>query len=120
MARETDIQRLLPLGELSLPPVELRVFESGPAVQADALIEAQWQGQRVRFLAEVKKLATPKSLRQAIATAREAASPPETYPMVIVPYLSSDKLQKLEAAGVSGLDLCGNGVLVVGEDAGFS
>ena len=33
--------------------------------------------------------------------------------MIIVPYLSSGKLEELEAAGVSGLDLCGNGVLVV-------
>ncbi len=41
------------------------------------------------------------------------ASPPQTYPMVIVPYLSSARLEELQAAEVSGLDLCGNGVIVV-------
>ena len=103
---------LLQAADLSLPPVELHLIEIEPAL-ADALIEAQWEGRHVRFLAAVKKLATPKSLRLAAVTAQEAASPPGTYPMVIVPYLSFGKLQELEAAGVSGLDLCGNGVLVV-------
>jgi hypothetical protein len=37
----------------------------------------------------------------------------KAYPMVVAPYLSPDKLDDLEAAGVSGVDLCGNGVLVV-------
>lgn len=117
MDREMDIERLVRNGELSLPPVKLRVLDIEPVTErgrrADALIEAQWQDQSVRFLAEIKKLATPKSLRQAIAMAKEMASPPKTYPMVIVPYLSSGKLQGLDATGVSGLDLCGNGVLVV-------
>ena len=80
---------------------------------AEATIEARWEGQTVRFMAEIKALATPKSLRQAVAEARCAASPPEAYPMVVVPYLSSGKIEELAAAGVSGLDLCGNGVLVV-------
>ncbi len=48
-----------------------------------------------------------------MAQVKGMASPPDTYPMVIVPYLSADKLEELQAAGVSGLDLCGNGVIVV-------
>ncbi|HUU22653.1 MAG TPA: hypothetical protein VM389_08975 [Phycisphaerae bacterium] len=117
MDRETDILARLMAGEVSLPPVALRVLGFEPAgggrVRAEAFIEASWEGQVVRFLVEAKALATPKALRQAIAVARDAASPPEAYPMVVVPYLSPGKLDELEAAGVSGLDLCGNGVLVV-------
>lgn len=117
MDRESDIQAFVRTGQLSLPPVELRVREPGAAAKgdsrADVLIEIYWGNQAVRFLAQVKKLATPKELQQSIAMARKAASPPETYPMVVVPYLSPGKLLELEATGVSGLDLCGNGVLIV-------
>jgi len=53
MLRETDILRRLQAGELSLPPVQLRVLEIEPVMQAestiqvDAFIEAQWQGLRL-------------------------------------------------------------------------
>ncbi len=33
--------------------------------------------------------------------------------MILVPYLSEDRLQDLEAAQVSGIDLCGNGVVCI-------
>jgi len=117
MDRETDILTRIEAGALSLPPAKLRVLDIEPAtegrVRADALIEACWEEQSARFVAEVRRLATPKALWQAVAMARDVASPPDTYPMVVVPYLSPDKLDELESAGVSGLDLCGNGVLVV-------
>jgi len=117
MDRESDILARIEAGELLLPPAELCVLRIEPAAEgrarADGLIEARWRGQSARLFAKVKRLATPKALQQAIVMARDAASPPETYPMVVVPYLSRDKLEELEAAEVSGLDLCGNGVLVV-------
>jgi hypothetical protein len=102
---------------LSLPPVTLCVaaWESGSveASRADAIIEATWENQSVRFLAEIKGRSIPKVLREATVQAQVKASPPETYPMVIVPYLSADKLEQLETNGVSGVDLCGNGILTV-------
>ncbi len=117
MISEINILDWIQGGKLSLPPAELRAIEIEPIGRAgplaDAIIEASWKDESLQFMVEVKKLATPKMLRQAIVMARDAASPPQTYPMVIVPYLSPDKLNELEAAGVSGLDLCGNGVLVV-------
>lgn len=104
-------------GRLSLPPVSLRVVDwqsaSARSARADATVEATWEGQTASFSAEIKQRSIPKLLREAIAKARETASPPETYPLVIVPYLSPDKLSQLEAEGVSGVDLCGNGVLSV-------
>jgi len=104
-------------GGLSLPPAELRLLESEPTgaggPRADAVIEACWEGQVARFSVQVKPLATPKALREAVGLARESASPPETYPMVMVPYLSPEKLDELAATEVSGVDLCGNGALVV-------
>ncbi|HYT93332.1 MAG TPA: hypothetical protein VEL76_31740 [Gemmataceae bacterium] len=44
---------------------------------------------------------------------RRISAPPERYPLLLVPYLSEERLAELEAAGVSGVDLCGNGVVVV-------
>jgi hypothetical protein len=116
MARETDILDRIQAGALLLPPAELCMRDVEPAqddAAADAVIEAQWEGQSVRFLAQFSRLSTPKALRQIIALAKDAATPPETYPMVVVPFLSLDKLDDLQDAGVSGVDLCGNGVLVV-------
>jgi hypothetical protein len=117
MNTEMDILDSVRTGELSLPPVKIEVIQEELAAPgggyADLLIEAEWEGERIRFVAEVKKLATPRALDQAMAQARRLASPPETYPMVIVPYLSSARLEELEKAQVSGLDLCGNGVVVV-------
>jgi len=90
MRRETDILAKVKAGGLSLPPAELHVLDveptAGLAAAADVIVEARWEGQAVRFLAE---------------------------PMVVVPYLSPEKLEQLQAAGVSGVDLCGNGVLIV-------
>lgn len=79
----------------------------------DVVMEASWGGQTTRFSVQINGLATPKALRQTIALARDAATPPETYPMLVVPYLSPDKLDALASAEVSGVDLCGNGVLIV-------
>jgi hypothetical protein len=42
-----------------------------------------------------------------------AVSNPDLSPLVIVPYLGPKSLERLIAAGVSGFDLCGNGVINV-------
>ena len=118
MATESDILERIRSGDLRLPPVTLRVLTEEAVVtqsqgQADLLIEAQWQENRFRFAAEVSRLATPLAIEKAVTQARRLAAPPTTYPMVIAPYLSEARLERLEEAQVSGLDLCGNGVLFV-------
>ena len=73
------------------------------------------------FLAEVTALSTPKSLDATIRTIKRGVDvldstcpAPETKqcPLVIAPYLSEERLNELVSQGVSGLDLCGNGVLI--------
>jgi hypothetical protein len=49
----------------------------------------------------------------AIAQAREHGLRTKLLPLVVGPYLSDDRLRQIEAQGVSGLDLCGNGVVTV-------
>ena len=63
---------------------------------------------RFRFAAAVSRLATPLAVEKAMAEARKFAAPPTAYPMVVAPYLSEDRLTKLQEGQVSGLDLCGN------------
>jgi hypothetical protein len=55
-------------------------------------------------------------LSQLVAQVRRYARPPEFYPLVVVPYLPEARLADLEASGVSGIDLCGNGVVMVPDE----
>ncbi len=64
------------------------------------------------FVLESKSRSTPQAIQFAIAQARGASSPEER-PMIQVPYLSPERLEELERERVSGVDLCGNGVVIV-------
>jgi hypothetical protein len=55
---------------------------------------------------------TPAAMLAAIQQARLTSRPPLLWPMVFVPYLSEEQLSQLEREGISGLDLCGNGLIM--------
>src|SRR5262252_4094706 len=113
---ELEILDLLRQGQVQLPPLSLSVEATGDTKRdsgADAFVRVDWGNRRFRFAAECKRLWTPKALSQVVAQARRYARPPEFYPLVVVPYLADPRLAELEAQEVSGLDLCGNGVVVV-------
>ena len=44
---------------------------------------------------------------------RRRAAESGRLPMVIVPFLVEQRIERLEEQGVSGLDLCGNGLIVI-------
>ena len=76
---------------------------------------------KYEFLAEVTVLSTPKSfgktirfIRSSVEAINSSCPDPKTkrFPLVIAPYLSKERLDDLVSQGVSGLDLCGNGVLI--------
>jgi len=77
------------------------------------LLEATWKGQEAVFAVECKSFSTPRAIREATAQAQAFARPANREPMVVVPFLSSERLEELEREGISGIDLCGNGVVVV-------
>ena len=110
------IQRLR-RGEVSLPPLSFRIVESGWDVRKtgdfDALIEATWCGKAARFAVECRALFTPKVFRDAISLLKASELPEDCQPMLFLPFLNEDQLQELEREGISGIDLCGNGVVVV-------
>ncbi|MCX5658603.1 MAG: hypothetical protein NTW19_02640 [Planctomycetota bacterium] len=80
----------------------------------DAMIEVSMPGESRTFwfVVECKSRSTPEAVEMAIAKAR-AASSRQVHPMIQVPFLGPDRLEHLQAIGVSGVDLCGNGVMIV-------
>jgi hypothetical protein len=111
---EADVVDRLNQGQLDLAPLTLQPVAIEPKGQnIDMLIEATWKGQRQVFAVEYKAFSTPRALRDAAAQAKAYAQRENLEPMVLVPFLSKDRLDELEREGVSGIDLCGNGVVVV-------
>lgn len=98
----------------TVKPLAAEGKRAGRLSTYDLLLEVTWQELSLNFVVEYKAERGLASLRGAIARAKAAAfSTPGFDPMVIQPYLSREALDELVEAGVSGLDLCGNGVLYV-------
>jgi hypothetical protein len=113
---EAEISALLNQGQLQLPPLSFSV-EATEASHSDrhvdAFVRVDWGNRHYRFVVECKRLWTPKAMSEAMAEVRRYARPPEFYPLLVVPYLPDERLAELQAEHVSGIDLCGNGVVVV-------
>lgn len=78
----------------------------GPNI--DAIVEIDWQERTERYACEIKGISTPRALEAAIAQASFAARDSRLRPMILVPYLSEEKLRVLAEQDVSGIDACGN------------
>jgi hypothetical protein len=111
-----DIYSWLGNPELSLGPVKLRPSYPDASRQTDAAVdlflEATWRGRKVDFVCELKTLSTPKTIENAVSRVRDLSTELKLPPLVVVPFLSEERLKELELLNVSGLDLCGNGVIV--------
>ena len=102
-----------------LPPLRGTIEEFNPTLflnsgekSADLVLALEWENQRRKFVVEFKGQSAPSYLVGAIEQVRAyTAARPDLLPLVIVPYLGPKSLERLIAAGVSGLDLCGNGVI---------
>lgn len=115
MVTETQILQMLKKQQLQLPPANIS-FVKKPASAAsriDAIVQASWGRKRWRFAAEVKRLSTPLIIQEAIGAIEPGAKQMGMNPMIIVPYLSPPTIALLESKCVSGLDLCGNGIITV-------
>lgn len=103
------------VGTVLLPPLVVKscTVLSGKE-KADARVELALPGEPegFRFVVELKARATPQTIQLAMAQAKSATKAGE-WPMIQVPYLSPERLEELEREGVSGVDLCGNGVVLV-------
>lgn len=103
-------------GEVELPPLSFRYLEDRPEVgnlRFDALIEASWGNSIVKFAVECKSLSTPKAFQNGINLLKTSSFPKDYRPLLFLPFLSDRQLQELEREEIGGIDLCGNGVVVV-------
>lgn len=107
----SDMIERLGRGQVALTPLRFRLVESGLAGW-DSVVVASWSGQQAKFAVECKALSTPKVFDDAVRQCQTEPLPPGILPMLVMPYLRESQLQALEMKGISGLDLCGNGVVV--------
>lgn len=85
-----------------------------PRGQPVAVLESYAEGMpRATFAVTYTRLWTPKMVVAAVAHAERNARLTGLLPMVVAPYLSDERLQEFERHAISGVDLCGNGVVVV-------
>ncbi|HTU21553.1 MAG TPA: hypothetical protein VMG10_26180 [Gemmataceae bacterium] len=102
--------------KLQLPPLSFscEVFAPSPADLArHPVVRLLWGGRLFRFVIECQRVSSARAVSGAIAFLNYYSTPPELYPLVMVPYLPEERLAELLAQQVSGIDLCGNGVVVV-------
>ena len=84
----------------------------GEDKRVDAYIEAKWKRNSARFAVEYKALSTPKFFQNSINYLKSLPLPKNVLPMLMMPFLSELQLKELERVGISGIDLCGNCVVV--------
>lgn len=118
MPTQREMIEKLRKGRIALPPLSFRLLEKvipGDNRPFDALVTASWGKEKARFAIECKSLSTPKAFQEGLSRLK-ASPPPKGYrPLLLAPFLSEEQLQELERQGISGVDLCGNGVVVVPE-----
>lgn len=125
MLSESTALAKLAQGEPGFPPLEVSLVSAEARVEApdrklDWILELTWRDERIRFVVEYTRLSTPKNLRAAINQLQSFQGtldlwdePNELYPMLMAPYLGEDDLEELMSRDLSGIDFCGNGIVIV-------
>ena len=113
MPTEAEVLASLRKGTLSFPPFSLTLREWRQGQQQDRVLELGWNEQSRSFDIEYRPVSTPAMVKAAAERVQSLSRPPLLWPMVLFPYLPEDRLEELEREGISGLDLCGNGVVIV-------
>ncbi|MCX5975301.1 MAG: hypothetical protein NTV33_00330, partial [Coprothermobacterota bacterium] len=117
MATEKEIIELITRGELSFSPLSICLLQVQPVIKenvlADALIEVSWGEKKAKFAVEFKAISTPKAFQSALNQLKFLSLQEKIGRMLIMPFLDDKQLQELEREEISGIDLCGNGVVIV-------
>jgi hypothetical protein len=113
---EREMLKHLQTGTTLLDPLIIRSndLDADRERHIDALIDVGLPGEEsvFRFVVEAKSRATLEAVQAAAAQATAAVRDNE-WPMVQIPYLAPDRLEYLVRLGVSGVDLCGNGMVLI-------
>lgn len=125
---ELEMLQRLREGDALLAPLRIREAKewmagmkrssSQPVSQPDAVVVAGLGGDEEAwtFALEAKSRSTPRFVSDAIWQVRGYVDRgiygmEQMHPMIYVPYLSPESLALLEKEQVSGIDLCGNGLI---------
>lgn len=114
---------------INFPPLKFKNWTDSPSFEFDwnersfrpnSVVEIEWEGKSYKFIVEIKQQATPKLLDEAIYQLKKYVSAVQNlnksekyYPLLIAPYLSEERLERLTMENISGLDLSGNGAIIV-------
>lgn len=109
---EAELVARLRRGEVAFPPLSIS-WEDPPVKDIDGVLRMKWQKKALRFAAECKRQSNAKTVTEAADEARERARAAKLQPLVVLPYLDEAALDRLESQAVSGIDLCGNGLVIV-------
>ena len=116
MPTEKEMLDQLREGRVQLPPLIFSFLDEqldvGEDNRIDAYIEAKWKRKSARFAVECKALSTPKAFQNSVNFLKSLTLPNNSLPMLFMPFLSELQLKELEREGISGIDLCGNCVVV--------
>lgn len=112
---ESEMISQLAASPLELAPVTLTMQPTARTqfANCDAVATATWDGGGATFAIECKRLATPKEFATAVLQVQSWSLPEGTLPMLLLPYLKPEQLDELERLKISGVDLCGNGVITI-------
>ena len=116
MPPQSEILNQIKSGKLSLPPAHIRLANSKGAIKSDspnALLEIDWQNRSFAFVAVIKPYSSNRIVAEAIREAKYIADKLKKLPLIITPWLSPEQLQMLDSEVVSGIDLSGNGIIIV-------
>lgn len=101
--------------------VEKRTQKTSKAAggkNGEVLLSIGWKETSEKFAAEILRQATPKQIETGIFRLKKSAKANKKrfYPLIVTPYLSEDALKRLFEAEISGIDLSGNGIVVVPDE----
>lgn len=119
MMTETEILDRIRNNELQLPPLTITpIYGRDPVAErgrgpVSLPLEVAWEGRRYEFVVKCLRTSTPKVFQEAVTLLKGRGGEVGKPPILVAPYLSSQQIKELEANRLSGIDLSGNGVVVV-------
>lgn len=122
MRRLTEKQIKDSIGNIDFEPLEIKLENRKTKTASDdAKLSIGWKNNSESFVAEILGQATPKQIDLGIfrlekktrESGAKKVADKSLYPIIIAPYLSERSLNRLWKAEISGIDLSGNGVVVI-------
>lgn len=122
MRRLTEKQIKDSLGKIDFEPLKIRLEDrKTPATDDAARLVIGWKDGSEYFLPEILGEASPKQVdlslfrigEKTAGNGKKKSVGKSLFPIIIAPYLSEQTLNRLAEAEISGIDLSGNGIVVI-------